>query len=67
MEDRKPCERRHLAGENGFTVESCDCGAIHLTIGFVTLRMDPGAYREFALTIAGGLKELGPAARLTIH
>lgn len=67
-EDRKPCERRRLAGQNSFTVESCECGAIHLTIGFLTLRMEPCAYREFALIIASGLKELGPAAaRLTIH
>ncbi|HUA34900.1 MAG TPA: hypothetical protein VMA09_14925 [Candidatus Binataceae bacterium] len=67
MEDRKQCERRRLAGENSFTVESCECGAIHLTIGFLTLRMEPCAYREFARIIAGALNELDPTISLTIH
>jgi hypothetical protein len=67
MEQDKHCERRRLAGDNSFAVESCECGAIHLTIGFVTLRMDPCAYREFAATIGIGLDQLGTPPGVAIH
>jgi hypothetical protein len=48
MKMRDGCARRRLAGRESFSVEACACGAIHLTICFVTLRMDPRAFYEFA-------------------
>lgn len=38
------CTRVELAAKNGLGgVEQCACGAVHLTIGAVTLRITPGA------------------------
>jgi hypothetical protein len=36
----------------------CDCGAVHLTAGFVTLRLEPSAYRELATVVNEGLLRL---------
>jgi hypothetical protein len=55
--DRK-CEKRRLAGHGPFNVQMCDCGAVHLTAGFVTLRLEPSAYRELAAVINQGLMRL---------
>lgn len=52
--DRK-CEKRWLAAQGPFNVQMCDCGAVHLTAGFVTLRLEPSAYRELAAVVSQGL------------
>jgi len=52
--DRK-CEKRMLAAHGPFKVQMCDCGAVHLTAGFVTLRLEPSAYRELAAVVNEGL------------
>ena len=46
--EEKSCAKRRLAEGTFFCVDACGCGAIHLTIGFVTIRLEPGAFREFA-------------------
>jgi hypothetical protein len=61
---RGRCEKRTLATHGPFNVQVCDCGAIHLTLGFVTVRLEPSAYRELAAVVAAGLVALpGPTAR----
>jgi hypothetical protein len=54
------CERRRLAERGAFNVDECDCGAIHLTIGCLTLRLDPAAYGELVEAIADSLQNLHP-------
>lgn len=36
----------------------CDCGAVHLTAGFVTIRLEPTACRELAAVVNEGMLEL---------
>ena len=59
--DRK-CEKRRLAEHGPFNVQMCDCGAVHFTAGFVTLRLEPSAYRELATVVNEGL--LGLTAQI---
>lgn len=69
MASNGKCERQRLAEHGSFTVELCDCGAVHLAIGFVTLRLDPRAYRELARTVDEGLRAIQAevAQHPTIH
>lgn len=41
-----PCKRLTLAKNGLVTVESCDCGVVHLTLKALTMRFDPGALRS---------------------
>ncbi|HTW87111.1 MAG TPA: hypothetical protein VMD75_03800 [Candidatus Binataceae bacterium] len=56
MADSRNCKRRGLGESESFKVELCDCGAVHLTIGFATLRLSLPAFRELATTIQGALQ-----------
>jgi hypothetical protein len=49
------CEKGRLAAHEPFNVQVCDCGAVHLTAGFVTLRLEPSAYRALAAAVNEGL------------
>jgi hypothetical protein len=52
------CERRRIAERGTFNIEECDCGAIHLTLGCLTLRLDPAAYGELVEAIGESLNHL---------
>jgi hypothetical protein len=64
--DRK-CEKRRLAAHGPFNVQICDCGAVHLTAGFVTLRLEPSAYCELAAVVNEGLLALTVQTAPTLH
>jgi hypothetical protein len=49
------CDKRRLAEHGPFNVQVCECGAVHLTAGFMTLRLEPSAYRELAAVVNDGL------------
>jgi len=49
---------RKLVKHGPFTVELCDCGLVHLSASFLTLRLDRGSFRELALAIAAALRQL---------
>jgi hypothetical protein len=66
MQENK-CLRRRLAGRASFSVDECDCGAIHLTIGYITLRLDPCAFREMAAAVIEALEQLPERNHPTIH
>jgi hypothetical protein len=67
MRSSEKCERRRLAARASFAVDECDCGSVHLTIGYVTIRLDPSAYSEMALAIAEALDHLLAHGPPTIH
>jgi hypothetical protein len=67
MEERRKCARRRLAEHASLSVDACDCGAIHLTIGFVTLRLDPHAFRELATTVREAASHLQRSDRPVVH
>jgi hypothetical protein len=52
------CKRTRLAGNDSFKVDLCGCGAIHLTVGFVTLRLDPDAYRKLVAVLDEGARAI---------
>jgi hypothetical protein len=67
MASKLKCERRKLAERETFKVELCDCGAVHLTIGFLRIRLDPRAYRELAGAIDEALCAMAVRNQPTIH
>lgn len=67
MENSEKCVRRRLAERGTFIVEICDCGAVHLTIGFLTLRLDPCAYRALAGALDDALRVLDVRDHQIIH
>jgi hypothetical protein len=60
------CERRRLAAEGQYAIDVCRCGAIHLTVGPLTIRLEENAYRELASTISAGATELDNR-RVRVH
>ncbi len=52
------CKRITLAQNPISLIEQCSCGSIHLTIGAITLRVQPSAFRTLATSVAEALSEL---------
>jgi hypothetical protein len=67
MDDGRKCVRQKLSERASFRVDSCDCGAIHLTIGFITIRLDAPAFREFAAAVYEASLPRQAADRSLIH
>ncbi len=61
------CERQKPAERLSFRVDLCDCGVVHLTIGFVTFRLERGAYAELASLMDEALRALEFQARSIVH
>jgi hypothetical protein len=49
--DDAPGHRRLIAQNPAASVEVCGCGTVHLTIGPVTLRLQPGALDDLGHAI----------------
>lgn len=61
--DGKNCSKRRLAQRGSFAVDACECGAVHLTIGYVTMRLERSACAEMADAIAEALDLLATQNR----
>jgi hypothetical protein len=57
MHDRT-CQRDRLAAGDFAVVERCHCGAIHLTIGALTLRLQAEALGELATVVGEAARQL---------
>jgi hypothetical protein len=60
------CHRTLIAEGEVCRVEQCGCGTLHLTLGALTLRLEPAAIADVARTLARALEALrthGPSAR----
>jgi hypothetical protein len=60
---------RHLAGNGACHVGQCSCGMLHVTIGPITMRLEPDAARTLRDVLAVGLAAIseprgGPHLRL---
>ncbi|HZP44385.1 MAG TPA: hypothetical protein VFB15_01930 [Candidatus Binataceae bacterium] len=53
--NKSPCRKRRLAQRGSFLVDDCACGAVHLTIGYLTIRLERAAYAEMAEAIGEAL------------
>jgi hypothetical protein len=53
-----PCVRRTLAVSDFAMAEQCTCGAVHVTIGPVTLRLAASAISEIATTMTEAARGL---------
>ena len=51
MRATQPCARRVLASGDCTLVEQCSCGHVHLTIGAITMRLDPSVLPSLAETM----------------
>ena len=58
MEEASRCRRGVLAANVAFRIERCDCGAIHLIMGFATKRIDQFAFSELARAAAEAMWKL---------
>ncbi len=58
MEEASRCRRGVLAANAAFRIERCDCGAIHLIMGFATMRLDQIAFGELAGAVAEAMRKL---------
>jgi hypothetical protein len=67
MANEKNCKRKRIAESGTFHVDLCKCGVVHLTIGCLTLRLDPSAYRELAVAIHESLLNLESLDGPTMH
>jgi hypothetical protein len=56
--ERTFCSRRTLAAGDFALVERCSCGAIHVTIGAVTLRIAASAVAPLAETLSDAASAL---------
>lgn len=56
--ERDICRRQLLARGPFAQVERCTCGAVHLTVGAVTLRLAPEALVELAQLVGDAACEL---------
>jgi len=54
----RECLRRTLARGGFAVVELCNCGALHLSIGAVTLRLAPEALPELTQVIHEAAREM---------
>lgn len=59
-EDREEtsCHRHMLSRRGPFLVESCGCGMVHLTFGFLTLRIAPSAVDALCATLLEAVEKL---------
>lgn len=53
-------ELRLLARLGNTRVEQCSCGAVHLHVGSITLRLDPERATDLAHALASAAKEFTP-------
>ena len=60
-----PPRREVLARGPMCHVERCVCGTVHLTIGALTLRLDPHAIASIWGTVGEALEELGARGEAT--
>lgn len=58
MKDTAHCTRKLLAVSSICTVEECDCGTVHLTVGALTLRLEREALRDLQGALASALANL---------
>jgi hypothetical protein len=58
VQDSKTCSRQTLATGDFTVVERCGCGAVHLTIGAITLRLPAPAVLALATTLQDAARAL---------
>jgi hypothetical protein len=68
MQNSASCTRKLLAASPICTVEECDCGTVHLSVGALTLRLERDALRELqgVLTTAQANLTDSPAHRSAV-
>ncbi len=54
------CQRSLLASGSTCRIEQCACGTLHVTLGPLTLRLEPEAAADVAETLRAGLRSLAP-------
>lgn len=52
------CHRRLLASGHACRVERCSCGTLHVSLGTLTLRLDPAIVADAAATLERALSEI---------
>ncbi|HVG57488.1 MAG TPA: hypothetical protein VNA24_02980 [Hyalangium sp.] len=58
MQNSARCTRKLLAATPICTVEECECGTVHLSVGALTLRLEREALRDLQGALASALANL---------
>lgn len=61
------CQRRTLAATPTCRVHLCDCGAVQLEIGPLTLRLDAEAITSVGATVCEAIRQLRVLGELPLH
>jgi hypothetical protein len=61
------CKRQTLAMGELAVVEQCSCGAVHVTIGAITLRLAPSSIVQIATTMNEAARSLLLDQALSVH
>ena len=56
-----------LVANGSFRVESCGCGALHVTVGAVTIRLPPTAFESLTETLMRAADQLMLPTAATTH
>jgi hypothetical protein len=64
MDETRPCELQTLAEGHTCRVERCAHGTIHVSVGGVTLRLQPAHCYDLTRTLRAASARLGAPARL---
>jgi hypothetical protein len=54
----KTCRREMLAHRGPFQIEACNCGLVHLTIAFMTVRIAPAAVDTLCAALLEAVQKL---------
>lgn len=65
MNGKQLCARHTLAAGDYTLIEQCSCGAVHVTIGAVTLRLATSAIPSIASTLDDAARALRRTPDLT--
>jgi hypothetical protein len=55
---RTECKRELLAASEFAAVERCQCGAVHVSVGALTMRLQPEAVIQLASVLGEGAQAL---------
>ena len=58
MNASRPCKRTPLAAGPHVTIESCSCSMVHLSLGALTVRFTPEAFRGLGSMVTAAIQAM---------
>lgn len=58
MSQESQCQQELLSQDRCYQVTRCSCGAVHVTIGPITMRLEPEAYHSLLAVLLAARQHL---------